>query len=348
MPFGSTAMSGPGAPLLELQNLSTHYVSSRGTRVVRAVDDVTLRVRAGETLGVVGESGSGKSTLALSILRILPTAARNVSGRIMFEGEDLLEKSDAEMRHVRGKRIAMVLQDPMASLNPLFTIGDQVAEPIRVHEGAKRATAWERAKELLRAVKIPSPETRVTQYPHEMSGGMRQRIVGAIGISCEPRLLIADEPTTSLDLTIQAQYLNLLRELQKAHNLALIFITHNLGIVAKMCDHLAVMYAGRVVESGPVSQVFNNPTHPYTEALLSSIPRMSNVDQRLIAIDGQPPDLSQLPAGCSFADRCPKAFDHCRVEAPPETVPSPGRTARCWLAPAVAQQAQLAAAAGGD
>jgi oligopeptide/dipeptide ABC transporter ATP-binding protein len=348
MPFGSTAMSGQGAPLLELQNLSTHYVSSRGARVVRAVDDVTLRVRAGETLGIVGESGSGKSTLALSILRILPTAARNVSGRIMFEGEDLLEKSDSEMRHVRGKRIAMVLQDPMASLNPLFTIGDQVAEPIRVHEGEKRATAWERAKELLRAVKIPSPETRVTQYPHEMSGGMRQRIVGAIGMSCEPRLLIADEPTTSLDLTIQAQYLNLLRELQKAHNLALIFITHNLGIVAKMCDQLAVMYAGRVVESGPVSQVFNHPNHPYTEALLSSIPRMSNVDQRLIAIDGQPPDLSQLPAGCSFADRCPKAFDRCRVEAPPETAPAPGRTARCWLAPAAAQQVQLAAAAGGD
>jgi len=217
-----------------------------------------------------------------------------------------------------------------------------------VHEGAKRATAWERARGLLRSVKIPSPETRVTQYPHEMSGGMRQRIVGAIGISCEPRLLIADEPTTSLDLTIQAQYLNLLRELQKAHNLALIFITHNLGIVAKMCDQLAVMYAGRVVESGPVSQVFNNPTHPYTQALLSSIPRMSNVDQRLTAIDGQPPDLSRLPAGCSFADRCPKVFDRCRAEAPPETSPGPGRTARCWLAAATAQQPQLAALAGED
>jgi oligopeptide/dipeptide ABC transporter ATP-binding protein len=332
MPFGSAAMSGPGAPLLELQNLSTHYVSSRGTRVVRAVDDVTLRVRAGETLGVVGESGSGKSTLALSILRILPTAARNVSGRIMFEGEDLLEKSDAEMRHVRGKRIAMVLQDPMASLNPLFTIGDQVAEPIRVHEGEKRATAWERAKELLRSVKIPSPETRVTQYPHEMSGGMRQRIVGAIGISCEPRLLIADEPTTSLDLTIQAQYLNLLRDLQREYHLALIFITHNLGIVAKMCDQLAVMYAGRVVESGPVSQIFNSPAHPYTEALLNSIPRMTDTVQRLIAIEGQPPDLAALPPGCSFAPRCPRAFNRCRDAAPPEFSETRGRTARCWLA----------------
>jgi oligopeptide/dipeptide ABC transporter ATP-binding protein len=236
------------------------------------------------------------------------------------------------MRHVRGKRIAMILQDPMASLNPLFTIGDQVAEPIRVHEGTGRATAWSRARELLKAVRIPSPETRVTQYPHEMSGGMRQRIVGAIGISCDPRLLIADEPTTSLDLTIQAQYLNLLRELQRARGLALIFITHNLGIVAKMCDQLAVMYAGRVVESGPVSRIFNAPAHPYTKALLSSIPRMSDGRQRLAAIEGQPPDLAALPSGCSFAPRCPQAFDRCREEAPLEFSPDNGRTARCWLA----------------
>src|SRR5499433_444575 len=279
-------------PLLELENLSTHYVSAQGTRVVRAVDEVSLRINAGQTLGIVGESGSGKSTLALTILRILPPAARIVSGKMLFEGEDLLERSDAEMRHIRGKRIAMILQDPMASLNPLFTIGDQVGESIRVHDGASRASAWSRAKELLKAVRIPSPETRVTQYPHEMSGGMRQRIVGAIGISCDPRLLIADEPTTSLDLTIQAQYLKLLRDLQQTYGLALIFITHNLGIVAKMCDQLAVMYAGRVVESGPVKEVFRAPVHPYTRALLSSIPRMSDKAQRLTAIDGQPPDLA--------------------------------------------------------
>ena len=210
---------------------------------------------------------------------------------MLLEGEDLLKKSDAEMRHVRGKRIAMILQDPMASLNPLFSIGDQVAEPIRVHEGVGRGNAWTRARGLLKAVRIPSPETRLRQYPHEMSGGMRQRIVGAIGISCGPRLLIADEPTTSLDLTIQAQYLNLLRELQRAHGLALIFITHNLGIVAKMCDQLAVMYAGRVVEAGPVKQLFRSPVHPYTQALLNSIPRMSDERQRLTAIEGQPPDL---------------------------------------------------------
>ena len=326
-----------GRPLLEIDNLSTHYISAQGTRVVRAVDDVSLRVSPGETIGIVGESGSGKSTLALSILRVLPPAAQIVGGQIWFENEDLARKTDAEMRHVRGKRIAMILQDPMASLNPLFTIGNQVAEPIRVHEGTRRAAAWQRARELLKAVRIPSPETRVTQYPHEMSGGMRQRIVGAIGIACEPRLLIADEPTTSLDLTIQAQYLKLLSELQREHGLALIFITHNLGIVAKMCDQLVVMYAGRVVESGPVSRIFNSPAHPYTQALLNSIPRMSGSRQRLTAIEGQPPDLSRLPRGCAFAARCPAAFDRCRLEAPPEFDLGGGRTARCWLASAAMQ-----------
>jgi oligopeptide/dipeptide ABC transporter ATP-binding protein len=322
----------PGAPLLDIRNLSTHYVSAQGTRVVRAVDDVSLRIEAGETLGIVGESGSGKSTLALTILRVLPPAARIAGGQMLFEGEDLVQKSDAEMRHIRGKRIAMILQDPMASLNPLFTIGNQVAEPIRVHEGAQRKNAWARARELLKAVRIPSAEARLKQYPHEMSGGMRQRIVGAIGISCEPRLLIADEPTTSLDLTIQAQYLNLLRELQRAHGLALIFITHNLGIVAKMCDRLAVMYAGRVVESGPVKQIFNAPAHPYTEALLNSIPRMSDGRERLTAIDGQPPDLSRLPPGCAFAARCPRAFARCLDEAPPPFAAGAAQRARCWLA----------------
>jgi oligopeptide/dipeptide ABC transporter ATP-binding protein len=321
----------PTAPLLEIRDLSTHYVSARGKRVVRAVEGVSLRVNAGETLGIVGESGSGKSTLALTIVRLLPPAARVASGSMLFEGEDLLQKSEADMRRVRGRRIAMILQDPMASLNPLFTIGDQVAEPIRVHEGAGRAKAWSRAFDLLKAVRIASPMTRLRQHPHEMSGGMRQRIVGAIGISCAPRLLIADEPTTSLDLTIQAQYLNLLRELQRAHGLALIFITHNLGIVAKMCDQLAVMYAGRVVEQGPVRQIFNAPAHPYTRALLSSIPRMSDRQQRLTAIDGQPPDLAALPPGCAFAPRCADVVDHCREVTPPETTLVDGHRVRCWL-----------------
>ena len=319
------------APLLELRNLSTHYVSAGGTRVVKAVDNVSFGLDAGATLGVVGESGSGKSTLALSILRLLPTAARNASGEIMFDGEDLLTKSPDEMRRIRGKRIAMILQDPMASLNPLFTVGDQVSEPLRIHEGTPRNRAWARAVDLLRSVRITAPETRVREYPHQMSGGMRQRIVGAMAISCEPRLLIADEPTTSLDLTIQAQYLNLLRELQREHGLALIFITHNLGIVAKMCDHVAVMYAGRLVEFGPVRKIFDAPAHPYTRALLQSIPRFADTRERLTAIGGQPPDLSSLPLGCAFHPRCPDAIDRCRVEAPPETQLQSGHTARCWL-----------------
>ena len=317
--------------LLEVRNLSTHYVSSRGTRVTRAVDDVSLAVDEGETLGIVGESGSGKTTLALSLLRLLPPAARNVGGEIWFEGEDLLRISNAEMRRVRGKRIAMILQDPLASLNPLFTVGDQVAEPIRVHEGASRGSAWDRARELLRAVRIAAPEARVREYPHQLSGGMRQRVVGAIAISCGPRLLIADEPTTSLDLTIQAQYLRLLRDLQRDHGLAMIFITHNLGIVAKMCGHVAVMYAGRLVEAGPVARIFSSPAHPYTQALLESIPRMSDGRQRLTAIDGQPPDPVALPPGCAFHPRCPHAMARCKVERPTLREVAAGHMSACHL-----------------
>ena len=318
--------------LLEVRNLSTHYVSARGARVTRAVDDVSLTVGEGETLGIVGESGSGKTTLALSLLRLLPPAARIVGGEIRFEGEDLLKKSAREMRRVRGKRIAMILQDPLASLNPLFTVGDQVAEPLRVHEGASRRRAWERARELLRAVRIAAPETRVGEYPHQLSGGMRQRIVGAIAISCGPRLLIADEPTTSLDLTIQAQYLRLLRDLQRDGGLAMIFITHNLGIVARMCEHVAVMYAGRIVEAGPVARLFSSAAHPYTQALLESIPRMADGRKRLTAIDGQPPDPVALPPGCAFHPRCPKVMDRCRKEAPPEVRVAASHVSRCWLA----------------
>ena len=317
--------------LLEVRHLSTHYVSARGARVTRAVDDVSLTVGEGETLGIVGESGSGKTTLALSLLRLLPPAARTVSGEIWFEGEDLLTKSRGEMRRVRGKRIAMILQDPLASLNPLFTVGDQVAEPLRVHEGASRGSAWARARELLRAVRIAAPETRVREYPHQLSGGMRQRIVGAIAISCGPRLLIADEPTTSLDLTIQAQYLQLLRDLQRDRGLAMIFITHNLGIVARMCDHVAVMYAGRLVEAGPVARIFSSAAHPYTQALLESIPRMADGRKRLTAIDGQPPDPVALPPGCAFHPRCPKVLERCRKEAPPEVRVAASHTSRCWL-----------------
>ena len=315
---------------------NNHY--SMGTPLYRslAVEDVSLRVEAGETLGIVGESGSGKTTLALTILRLLPPAARITSGRLMFEGEDLLKKSDAEMRRVRGKRIAMILQDPMASLNPLFTIGDQVAEPIRVHEGATRRAAWKRAGDLLKAVRIPAPLTRLRQHPHEMSGGMRQRIVGAIGISCEPRLLIADEPTTSLDLTIQAQYLDVLKDIQQESGVALIFVTHNLGIVAKMCDRMAVMYAGKIVEHGSVRDLFRAPKHPYTQALLGSMPRLGSKEP-LYAIPGQPPNLAKLPSGCAFHPRCAYAMPQCSEQEPAERRHAADWTARCWL---LDQQAQ--------
>jgi oligopeptide/dipeptide ABC transporter ATP-binding protein len=232
---------------------------------------------------------------------------------------------------MRGKRIAMILQDPMASLNPLFTVGDQVAEPVRVHEHISRRGARERAGALLRSVKIPAVTQRLREYPHQMSGGMRQRIVGAIAISCEPGLLIADEPTTSLDVTIQAQYLRLLRDIQRERGLALIFITHNLGIVARMCDSVAVMYAGRVVESGPVRRIFNAPAHPYTRALVESIPRLGEGPERLTAIDGHPPDLISLPAGCAFHPRCPQVIDRCRIEAPDTVEVEPDHRARCWV-----------------
>ena len=317
--------------LLEVHGLTTHYVSARGTRVTRAVQDVSFTLHDGETLGIVGESGSGKSTLALSLLRLLPPAARIVAGSVRFEGEDLLAKRETEMRHIRGKRMAMILQDPMASLNPLFTVGDQVAEPLRVHEGTSRRSAWDRARGLLGAVRISAPDMRVRNYPHELSGGMRQRIVGAIAISCGPRLLIADEPTTSLDVTIQAQYLSLLRELQRAQRLALIFITHNLGIVARMCDAVAVMYAGRVVEAGPVRQIFNEPRHPYTRALIESIPRLGEANGRLTAIEGQPPDPAALPTGCAFHPRCPVRLEKCATERPRDTIVGAGHRTACWL-----------------
>jgi oligopeptide/dipeptide ABC transporter ATP-binding protein len=318
-------------PLLDVRGLTTHYVSARGTRVTRAVQEVSFSLRDGETLGIVGESGSGKSTLALSLLRLLPPGARIVSGSVRFEGEDLLAKPEAEMRHIRGKRMAMILQDPMASLNPLFTVGDQVAEPLRVHEGTSRRSAWERARGLLGAVRISAPDMRVRNYPHELSGGMRQRIVGAIAISCGPRLLIADEPTTSLDVTIQAQYLSLLRELQRAQQLAMIFITHNLGIVARMCDAVAVMYAGRVVEAGPVREIFNAPRHPYTRALIESIPRLGEANGRLTAIEGQPPDPAALPEGCAFHPRCPVRLEKCASERPRDTAVGAGHRTACWL-----------------
>jgi oligopeptide/dipeptide ABC transporter ATP-binding protein len=318
-------------PLLDIKQLRTYFVSAKGTRVVKAVDGVSFALHEGETLGVVGESGSGKTVTSLSILRLLPAAARIVGGEIWFAGENLLTKSEREMQRLRGSQMTMILQDPLMSLNPLFTIGEQIAEPLRIHLGMRRHSLADRIKDLLRDVRIPSPEVRMREYPHQMSGGMRQRIVGAISISCEPRLLIADEPTTSLDVTIQAQYLNLLKDIQKRSGLAMIFITHNIGIVAKMCDNVAVMYAGRLVERAPVRTIFNQPAHPYTEALLNAMPKLTDKTERLWSIEGQPPDLANLPPGCPFSPRCPKAEDRCHREVPPEFQVGDQHFTRCWL-----------------
>jgi oligopeptide/dipeptide ABC transporter ATP-binding protein len=317
-------------PVIEVADLRTHIVTRWGT--IKAVDGVSFAVGEGETLGLVGESGSGKSMTCLSVLRLVPRpAARIVGGRVLLDGDDLLQKSEREMQRIRGKRVAMILQDPMSSLNPVFSVGMQVREPLVSYHGLAGRALKDRAVQLLGSVGISSPATRLRAFPHQLSGGMRQRVVGAMAISGPPRLLIADEPTTSLDLTIQAQYLRLLNELQDRHRLAMIFVTHNLGIVARMCDRVAVMYAGRIVEAGPVEAIFRAPRHPYTRALLESVPRLSESTDWLTAIEGQPPDLAALPPGCAFAPRCPRAMDRCRAEEPPDFTPAPGRSSRCWL-----------------
>ena len=300
-------------PLLRVSDLRTYYFGFHGTRVVKAVDGVSFTVEPGETFGLVGESGCGKTTTCHSIVRLLAPGARIVSGSIELDGQDLMTRSPAEMRKVRGRRIATILQDPMASLDPLFSIYDQVAEPAYYHRGLRGQALRQRVKELLTGVRIPSPESRMRDFPHQMSGGMRQRIVGAIAQAGGPRIIIADEPTTNLDVTIQLQYLNLLKDLQRATGVALIFVTHNLGIVAKMCDKVAVMYAGKIVEMQSVRGLFYRPRHPYTKALLDSIPKLG-VKEPLYGIPGQPPDLAELPTGCSFHPRCQRAVD--RVPAP--------------------------------
>jgi oligopeptide/dipeptide ABC transporter ATP-binding protein len=319
-----------GDVILEVHDLHTHIFTRWG--VVKAVDGVSFYLRQGETLGIVGESGCGKTMTALSLLRLVPRpGGQIVQGKIMLEGENLLEKSDNEMRHIRGSRISMILQDPQTSLNPVFTVGNQLIEGIRIHHRHEGYQALvRRAIECLKQVRVAAPERRVQDYPHQMSGGMKQRVVGAISMSCEPRVIIADEPTTSLDVTIQAQYLRLLREIQQETGLSLIFITHDFGIVAKMCDRVMVMYAGRVVESGPVRDIFNNPSHPYTQALLSSVPKMEERPERLFSIQGQPPALWDLPEGCRFTPRCPYATERCQREYPPSYMIGEGHTADCW------------------
>jgi oligopeptide/dipeptide ABC transporter ATP-binding protein len=316
--------------VVDVQDLQTHIVTRWGT--LRAVDGVSFSIAEGETLGIVGESGSGKSMTCLSLVRLVPRgAARIVGGRVRLDGEDLLAKSEAEMQEIRGRKVAMILQDPMSSLNPVFSVGMQVREPVAMYHRLRGRALTRRAVELLASVRIPSPAARLRAFPHQLSGGMRQRVVGAMAIAAPPRLLIADEPTTSLDLTIQAQYLGLLQELQQRHRLAMIFVTHDLGIVARVCDRVAVMYGGRIVEIGPVRRLFTAPAHPYTRALLDAIPRLGARRDRLATIEGQPPDLVSLPPGCAFAPRCPDVMDRCRTQAPPESSVGPGHATRCWL-----------------
>ena len=315
--------------LLEVRDLQTHFFTRTG--VVKAVDGVSFDLKRGETLGIVGESGSGKSMTALSLMRLVPEpGGRTVGGSIMFDGEDLLLKGADEMSDIRGRDICMILQDPMTSLNPVLSVGDQLIETFRPDGREAARSLWDRGVELLRMVRIPAADIRMRAFPHQMSGGMRQRVVGAIAISRSPKLLIADEPTTSLDATIQLQYLRLLKDIQEQTGAAIIFITHDFGIVARMCDRVAVMYGGKIVEIADVSELFYNPKHPYTEALLGSVPDLEEDVDWLTSISGQPPQLDNMPPGCSFEPRCPYAFERCTEEYPREFTISDKHLASCW------------------
>ncbi len=320
-------------PLLEIENLKTQFFTRDG--IVRAVDGVSYSVGAGETLAVVGESGCGKSVTALSILRLIPSPpGRIVAGSVRFQGRDLLALDEAEMRDIRGNEISMIFQEPMTSLNPVLTIGRQIGEALRLHQGLDAKAATARAIEMLRLVRIPEPERRVDQYPHQLSGGMRQRVMIAMALACHPKLLIADEPTTALDVTIQAQILDLMRELKTKIGAAIILITHDLGVVAEMAERVVVMYAGRKVEEAPVAELFRRPYHPYTRGLLSSVPRLGSTlagpRQRLAEIPGVVPSLREEIQGCAFAPRCPFATGRCRIEAPQLEAQGPGRLVACF------------------
>ncbi len=315
--------------ILDVVDLRTYF--RRGKSFVRVVDGVSFHVNEKETLGIVGESGCGKTMTALSILRLVPQRKTHVmKGQILFDGRDILAMSEREVRKLRGRDISMILQDPMTSLNPVFNVGSQIEESIRCHGDFERNSMRARAIEMLRWVKIPAPETRVGDYPHQMSGGMRQRVVGAIAISCRPRLLIADEPTTSLDVTIQAQYLQLLRDLQRDLAMSLIFITHDFGVVAHMCDRVCVMYAGKIVESAPVREIFYRPSHWYTSALIGGVPKLGARVERLASIPGLPPKLDNLPSGCRFSPRCPAADERCKAEEPPLQHIDEEHSVSCW------------------
>ena len=315
-------------PLLSVSHLTTVFDTPDGS--VRAVDDVSFEIRAGETVGLVGESGSGKSVTALSIMRLVQPPGRIAGGSLSFKGRDLLTLDERTMRTVRGADITLIFQEPMTALNPVFRVGDQIAETLRVHGRASRREARTAAVDLLRAVRIPDAASRVNDYPHQLSGGMRQRVLIAMSLACQPSLVIADEPTTALDVTIQAEILDLLREMKSALHLSLLLITHDLGVIAETADRVAVMYAGRIVETGPVRAIFREPAHPYTRGLLASMPG-GRPGRRLLAIDGSVPLLGALPPGCAFNPRCPDRFEPCTAAPPPDYVVGPERAAKCYL-----------------
>jgi oligopeptide/dipeptide ABC transporter ATP-binding protein len=316
--------------LVEIRNLRTHFHTEDG--VVPAVDGVNFYIKRGETLGVVGESGCGKSVTSLSVMRLIPNPpGKIVEGEILFEGQDLVKKSEAEMRKIRGNDISMIFQEPMTSLNPVYTIGDQIAEAIQLHQGLNQKEAIDKAIEMLRLVGIPLPERRVKEYPHQLSGGMRQRVMIAMALSCNPKLLIADEPTTALDVTIQAQILELMKKLKKELGMAIMLITHDLGVVAEMCERVIVMYGGKVVEEADAVSLFKSPLHPYTEGLLRSIPRMDEEVEKLHVIEGVVPNPLHLPQGCRFHPRCPYAVEKCTQSQPELEQVAPGRYVACFL-----------------
>ena len=314
-------------PLLAVDGLRTHFATAGG--VVRAVDGISFTIERGEVLGLVGESGCGKSVTSLSIMRLVPAPGSIVGGRIQLESDDLLGKDAEAMRRVRGARIAMVFQEPMTSLNPVFTIGDQIAAAVRAHAGGGRRAAWERAVDMLDRVQMPAPRDRARDYPHQLSGGLRQRAMIALALAPGPELLIADEPTTALDVTIQAQILDLLRRLQAQRGMAILLITHDLGVVAELCHRVAIIYAGRIVELAPTARIFDEPLHPYTRSLLRCLPHPSRFGQPLSSIEGAPPDLRQAAGGCRFAPRCPLAVESCRREEPPLVERRPGHFVAC-------------------
>jgi oligopeptide/dipeptide ABC transporter ATP-binding protein len=319
--------------LLEVRNLTTHFLTSAG--VVRAVDGVSWDIRQGETVALVGESGCGKSVSALSVMRLVPApAGRIAGGQVLFRGRDLLALSEEEMRRIRGREIAMIFQEPMTSLNPVLTIGRQLTEGLEIHLGLSPSAARRRAAELLAMVGIPDPERRLAQYPHQFSGGMRQRMMIAMALACDPSLILADEPTTALDVTIQAQILELLKDLSRRLGVAMLIITHNLGVVARYADRVNVMYAGRIIERGTARELYSNPRHPYTLGLLRSVPRLDEPRrERLAPIEGQPPDLSRLPGGCAFTPRCGFRVERCFSETPPLGPVGPdGHVTACWEA----------------